>query len=89
MYNNPIDLELNILKYGPTINMVIAELNNTPNINIPLGSAPKTAPEIPNTINIAYIIEVTTALMTTVMIINPKYVAMHLNHPISSTTFFI
>ena len=47
-----MDLALNIDKYGPTMNRVTNELMIMPKINIPLGSAPKTAPEIPNTVNI-------------------------------------
>ena len=67
----------------------MAELINTPNTNIPLGSAPKTAPEIPNAVNISPMIAVTTNEMTNVMIISPTYVTMHSNHPISSIASFI
>ena len=67
-----MDLALKMLKYGPTMNMVIAELIKAPKINIPLGSTPKTAPETPNIVNIPYTIAVTTSDMTKVIIIKPK-----------------
>ena len=73
VYNNPIDLALNMLRYGPTRNIAIAELTNAPKRNIPLAaSAPKANPEIPNTVKINPISAVTTNAMTTVMIISPK-----------------
>lgn len=72
VYNNPTDLELNMLRYGPTRNIAIAVFIPAPNTNIPLGSAPKRDPEIPNTVNINAMIPVTTNEMTTVMITRPR-----------------
>lgn len=84
-----MDLALNMLKYGPTMNMLINKLTIAPNTNIPPVLAPKTAPEIPNTVNTNPMSAVTTNEITRVMIINPMYVAMHSNHPISSITSLI
>ncbi len=72
MYNNPIDLELKMLKYGPTKNIEIIALMKAPNTNIPLASAPKANPESPNTVNINPIIALTTNAITKVMMINPR-----------------
>ena len=58
-------------------------------MNIELGLIPKIAVERPNAVNIIPIIAETTNKITKVMIINPKKVAMHSNHPISSMTSFI
>ena len=73
LYNNPIDLALNMLKYGPIINMDTTTLSNIPKKSIP---PPRVAsiknPDIPNTANIDPTIAVTTDEMTTVMTINPK-----------------
>ena len=60
-----------MLKYGPTINMVIAELTSAPNRNMPPASTPKIEVEIPNTVNIIPIIAVTAKDRTKDMIINP------------------
>ena len=54
------------------MNIVTNELINVPKRNIPLESTPKTDPEIPNTVNIARMIPLTTAEMTIVIIIRPK-----------------
>ena len=73
VYNKPIDLALNMLKYGPIINMDTTTLSNIPKKSIP---PPRVAsiknPDIPNTVNIDPTIAVTTDEMTTVMTINPK-----------------
>ena len=61
-----------MLKYGPTINIEIAELSNIPIINTPVGSAPKIAVDRPNTVKINQMSVETTPERTTVIIINPR-----------------
>ena len=78
-----------MLKYGPTINTVIIELIIAPKMNIALGLKPKTEVEMPNAVNIIPMIAATTVEITKVMIITPRKVTMHSNHPISSMTSFI
>ena len=73
VYNNPMDLELNIPKYGPTKNIDINQLITMPKKNIPpAASALNRNPENPNTVNTSPIRADTTNAMATVMIINPK-----------------
>ena len=68
-----MDLELNIPKYGPTMNKEINQLTNIPKMNIPLAaSALNRRPENPNTVNTAPIMVDTTVEMTNVMIIKPQ-----------------
>ena len=61
-----------MLKKGPTISKLTNELTNAPRRNTPLVSAPKTAPETPNIVNIPVIIADTTTAISTVIIIKPK-----------------
>lgn len=84
-----MDLALNMLKYGPTMNMLTMEFINAPKVNTPVASTPKANPERPNIVNIVVIIADMTIAMSMVIMINPKYVAMQLNHPISSITSLI
>ena len=71
MYNNPIDLALNMLKYGPTKNIDTDILSNMPNKNTPEVLIPSINPEKPNAAKINPIIEATTVEITRVIIINP------------------
>lgn len=52
--------------------VIINEFINDPKTNTPVAFIPKANPESPNTANIAAIIAVTTAAITTVIIIKPK-----------------
>ena len=53
------------------MNIVTNELINAPKMNIPLALAPNMYPEIPNTENIPKMIALTTAEITSVIMIKP------------------